>query len=277
MNFKYFIIFSILVHFILLSGLYYIGESEDRTNKLNTIEISFADPEVEKQINPTLVVETEKETANDQLSEKTKFLSAKNNTVKKETKARTGTEFKNSRPQNSNAAQVTQSNQKKESLIFKNGFDAYASINKKNESSPQKNLTKNFDSPSTTTDRLEKIEEDLITRLNTKEYKYYGYYSRIKVQLNQWWVPKVQQKFTKMLRQGRTIASEENKVTKLVIVLNNVGYLVKVQVLAESGVRDLDDAAIEAFRQAAPFPNPPKGMIERDGTVKIRWDCVVEG
>jgi protein TonB len=79
-----------------------------------------------------------------------------------------------------------------------------------------------------------------------------------------------------MMRQGRTIASENSKVTKLVIVLNGQGNLVKVQVLAASGVRDLDDAAIEAFRQAAPFPNPPKGMIERDGTVKIRWDCVVE-
>jgi protein TonB len=129
---------------------------------------------------------------------------------------------------------------------------------------------------STTNDNLKDVENDLITRLNTREYKYFGYYTRIKNQLNQWWVPQVQQKFTKMMKQGRTIASENSKVTKLVIVLNNKGNLVKVQVMAASGVRDLDDAAIEAFRQAAPFPNPPKGMIESDGTVKIRWDCVVE-
>ena len=115
-----------------------------------------------------------------------------------------------------------------------------------------------------------------MTRLNTKEYRYFGYYSRIKSQLNQWWVPKVQQKFTKMLRQGRTIASADNKVTKLVIILDDSGKLVKVQVMAESGIKDLDDAAIEAFRSAAPFPNPPKGMVDKDGLVKIRWDCVVE-
>jgi protein TonB len=132
------------------------------------------------------------------------------------------------------------------------------------------------DQSSTTNDSLENVKDDLITRLNTKEYKYFGYYNRIKNQLNQWWVPKVQQKFTKMMRQGRTIASEENKITKLVITLNDSGYLVNVQVLAESGVRDLDEAAIEAFRSAAPFPNPPKGMVDSDGNVKIRWDCVVE-
>ena len=41
-------------------------------------------------------------------------------------------------------------------------------------------------------------------------------------------------------------------------------------------MRELDDAAVEAFRQAAPFPNPPKGLIETDGTIKIRWNFVVE-
>ena len=149
-------------------------------------------------------------------------------------------------------------------------------MNKKAEKKQQAQVGSSSDLGSTTNDNLEKIESDLMTRLNTKEYRYFGYYSRIKSQLNQWWVPKVQQKFTKMLRQGRTIASEDNKITKLVIILDNSGHLVKVQVLGESGIKDLDDAAIEAFRQAAPFPNPPKGMVDKDGLVKIRWDCVVE-
>ena len=160
--------------------------------------------------------------------------------------------------------------------IFNNTFDAFSSMNKKEEKKQQARAGKNSDQGSTTNDNLEKIESDLMTRLNTKEYRYFGYYSRIKSQLNQWWVPKVQQKFTKMLRQGRTIASEDNKITKLVIILDDAGKLIKVQVMAESGIKDLDDAAIEAFRSAAPFPNPPKGMVDKDGLVKIRWDCVVE-
>jgi protein TonB len=81
---------------------------------------------------------------------------------------------------------------------------------------------------------------------------------------------------TNLFQQGRSIASARDRITKLLIVLNPAGTLVNVQVLSDSGVRDLDDAAIEAFRAAAPFPNPPKGIIETDGTVKIRWDFVLE-
>ena len=77
-------------------------------------------------------------------------------------------------------------------------------------------------------------------------------------------------------RQGRTIASAKDRVTQVLVTLNPEGELVKVEVLTQSGVMDLDSAAVEAFRQAAPFPNPPKGMVEADGTIKIRWDFVLE-
>jgi protein TonB len=60
------------------------------------------------------------------------------------------------------------------------------------------------------------------------------------------------------------------------IVLNSTGNLVKIQVLADSGILDLDDAAIEAFQKAAPFPNPPNGIVEGDGMVRIRWDFILE-
>jgi protein TonB len=46
--------------------------------------------------------------------------------------------------------------------------------------------------------------------------------------------------------------------------------------MSESGITDLDEVAVEAFRLAAPFPHPPKGMVDGDGTIKIRWDFIVE-
>ena len=316
-RFRYFIIASVLAHLVLF-GLFQLGShlkipTTNRLLKPEIIEVSFLDIPIEKQkekiINPTSIVESDSSSANHQLSENAKFLSEKNNTVAKETKAKSGEQFHNAKKSSDRSQANKQTSQKtsqqltekkqKNSLkssdpspnidapksdIFEKTFNAYASINnsmnKKNKAAQQQNEKQtangSMDS-STTNDNLENIDDDLMTRLNTKEYKYFGYYSRIKKQLNQWWVPKVQQKFTKILNQGRTIASEENKITKLVIILNDVGHLVKVQVLAESGVRELDDAAIEAFRAAAPFPNPPKGMVDSDGTVKIRWDCVVEG
>ncbi len=129
---------------------------------------------------------------------------------------------------------------------------------------------------SQTNDYLKQINPGLETMLNTREFKYFTYYQRIRRQLSQYWEPKLKEKLTKLFKQGRKIASHQDRITKVLIVLNNSGTLVNVQVIDESGVADLDEAAIEAFRAAAPFPNPPIGIVENDGTVKIRWDFIVE-
>ncbi|WP_413559655.1 TonB family protein [Bdellovibrio sp. HCB209] len=124
---------------------------------------------------------------------------------------------------------------------------------------------------------IKDVEQGLETMLNTREFKYASYYNRIRRQLNQHWEGRVREKLSKMFKEGRSPASTgQDRITRLIVVLNNQGTLMGVKVVSDSGVRDLDDAAIEAFRAAAPFPNPPKGIVEGDGTVKIRWDFVLE-
>ena len=224
--------------------------------------------------------------ANNQINTESKFLSEKNNTVARQTKAKRGEDFNNT--VNNNGKKQTAISPQKEvkakttsPQLFDQTFDPYAALIKKDMAKELKKFSagqagSSPGSQATTNDRLVDVDESLITKLNTKEYKYYGYYHRMRIQLNQWWQPKVREKITRIMRRDRNIASETDKVTRLVIVLDNKGALVKVQVIGESGFRDLDDAAIEAFRAAAPFPNPPKGIIEADGTVKIRWDFVIE-
>jgi TonB family protein len=130
--------------------------------------------------------------------------------------------------------------------------------------------------PSMTDDHIQNVEKGMQTLLSTREFVYYAYYNRIKDALRQHWEPNVREKVKIIYRQGRTIASSKDRVTQVLVTLNPDGELVKVEVLTQSGVMDLDSAAVEAFRQAAPFPNPPKGMVEADGTIKIRWDFVLE-
>ena len=126
-------------------------------------------------------------------------------------------------------------------------------------------------------DFIKHVDTGVQTLLNTREYVYYSYYSRIKRQLRQYWEPSIKEKMRRILERGRTIASDpENRVTELIIILDSKGTLRKIRVVGASGIKDLDDAAIEAFKAAAPFPNPPAGIIEKDGTVKIRWDFVLE-
>lgn len=129
---------------------------------------------------------------------------------------------------------------------------------------------------SQTDDYLKEVPTGLQTMLSTREFVYYSYYNRIKDKLRQQWEPKIKEKFEKIMRQGRRIASTGDKTTQVVIILDDRGTLIRVQIIGQSGVTDLDDAAVEAFRAAAPFPNPPKGIVEKDGTIKIRWDFVLE-
>lgn len=129
---------------------------------------------------------------------------------------------------------------------------------------------------SRTDDHLANVPTGMQTMLSTREFVYYSYYNRIKDKLRQYWEPAIKEKFERTMRQGRQIASEGDKITKVVIILDEKGTLIRVQILSASGLVDLDDAAVEAFRAAAPFPNPPKGIVEEDGTIKIRWDFVLE-
>ena len=47
-----------------------------------------------------------------------------------------------------------------------------------------------------------------------------------------------------------------------VVSLTAKGALEKVVITAPSGVGDLDDEAVRAFHAAAPFPNPPDGLVD---------------
>lgn len=283
---KIFITLSLAIHFGLAAFIFVLPKIQQN---FAPVEVTLVSPDeitdvVKDKKNPSQIVETDEKAANEQLSEKAKYLSAKNNTVEKETQAKLGEQFKNS---DTVAKKAVKATKKSQPSLFGEKFDAYDALAKKankgnnNFARPQDSQAAQNGSArgdeSTTPDRIEQVEMSLKTQLNTKEYKYYGYYQRIKTQLNQFWQPEVKQKVSRLMTQGRTIASDSNnKVTKLIIVLNDTGTLVKVQVIGESGIRDLDEAAVDAFRQAAPFPNPPRGMVENDGTIKIRWDFVVE-
>lgn len=289
LTFKDYIIASVIAHLVFFLSLVLSTHIKTKALESTTVEVALLNEDEMKALTAPVLEPLAKQivdsSSNDTKSEKAKFLSEKNNTVDKETKARVGDQFKNTMKKAAKAQAAEQKQIAKTKptgpQLFSESFDPYAALVKKDMKQELKNFSDgqtgaDQGEASATNDHLDGVSEDLITKLNTKEYKYYGFYNRIKMQLNQWWQPKVREKVTRMVRQGRTIASDTNKVTRLIIVLNDTGNLVKVQVLGESGVRDLDEAAVEAFRQAAPFPNPPKGIIDNDGTVKIRWDFVIE-
>jgi len=124
-------------------------------------------------------------------------------------------------------------------------------------------------------DYIKGMNEGDRTALNTREYMFFGYFQRIRNRLDIAWSATLRDKLEKMYRKGRRIASDKEFKTRTWVVLDDKGSVVNVRLMEESGVYDLDDAAIAAFNEAGPFPTPPKGLINERGQVEVNWDFVL--
>ncbi len=127
-----------------------------------------------------------------------------------------------------------------------------------------------------TSDELKDVAAGAQTLLNTREYAYFSFYERVRERLEVYWEPGLRERIRTMAEHGRRLASESENSTQLTVVLNTEGAITRIYLTASSGLLDLDQAAVEAFNKAGPFPNPPKGLIENDGTVKIAWNFILK-
>lgn len=320
-SFKKFVSLSLLVHVLVLGGLLLFGDLEALKPKpTQSVSIDLLTPEdlakmaaAEKLQEKTQVatvpanqvVEQNENSVNEKEPVNSRFLSAKNQVVTKQTIAANRGQFQNLKKaapaksgpkgndhEKSAVKEEVKANEEKVAKDLFKSFDPNEAMERQRKKDLAQKAEKTGEGlghgdgsdvaregadASRTDDYIKDVDTGLETMLNTREFKYYSYYNRIRRQLAQHWEGKVREKLSKMFKEGRSPASSgQDRVTKLMIILNDKGTLVRVLVLGDSGVRDLDDAAVEAFRAAAPFPNPPKGIIEGDGTVKIRWDFVLE-
>ncbi|MBT4763156.1 MAG: TonB family protein [Bdellovibrionaceae bacterium] len=277
----FFLLSSFLIHTFLVSGIYFTPKKTKKIQKKEIIEVAYVNSTTKKNLQ---IVDQNKKAINNETPEKEAYLGKYNQRVKKQTKARHIGKFINSNngnPLANNKSQKPQRRHKKKTLkdlMPKFNLEKLA----ENANSPKQPQNVPKSAPgrkghlSQTDDHLKGVDYGIETVLNSREFLYYAYYSRIKDKIRQHWGPTIRSKIQKLLQGGRTIASNQDRITKIIIVLNNHGTLVGVKVLGKSGISDLDDAAVEAFKAAAPFPNPPKGMVGNDGTVKIHWDFILE-
>lgn len=128
---------------------------------------------------------------------------------------------------------------------------------------------------SATNDYVEEVTLGDFTHLNTVEYKFYGFFHRIRQKLEQFWGQGIKEKADNIFRQGRRLPASENLITSLQVTLNEKGEIVGVKIMGASGVKELDDAAVESFNKAGPFPNPPKDLLV-NGKATIEWGFVVK-
>ncbi len=291
---NYFLLFSLLLHVLFFLG-FWAANLRPVAPPVAKIEVEYVEPEAPQVPGEKSKVARSKDTLTDQIVEQQKrlneekdedsrFLSAFDQQVLKQTRAERSGQFKNT-AKGGHKDEGQKDGDKKE----KAEVDKRVRKREKGELPDLKDLAPKFalnpgpkgltvdnGDPSQTDDYLKDVQSGLQTLLSTREFIYYSYYNRIKEALRQHWEPNVREKVKIIYRKGRNIASAKDRVTQVLVTLDSTGELIKIEVISRSGVESLDEAATEAFKSAAPFPNPPSGMVEKDGTIKIRWDFVLE-
>ncbi len=267
----------------------------DKTKDLST-QIELVD------LDKKQVVDQSKNSLDKTPPKDSKFLSANDQTVKKETKTRRNGAFQNSKQRPAKASTtaaaplvsveellIKAEKLQERSAIKKDlGLQGLkSSLNKHTIAQRRMRVLKTLASqdnqqamkatgPSQTDDALEDIEEGEHTLLNTRRTKFFSFYSRIKGQLRSHWNPLIREEVSFIYATKRSPAAIGKKKTSVQIILDKDGYLEEIALLRTSGNKDIDKAAIQALRLAAPFPNPPKGMRDKDKKIRIFWDFVLE-
>lgn len=105
------------------------------------------------------------------------------------------------------------------------------------------------------------VEEGAQTRLNSWQWKHAVFFNRIKTRVAANWSPNTQIK--RFDPKGAQIGGQD-RLTSLRVTIDRRGNMIDVEVISPSGVGYLDDEAVKAFKNAAPFANPPKQLFEED-------------
>jgi TonB family protein len=108
-------------------------------------------------------------------------------------------------------------------------------------------------------DDLGNVAEGEGTFLNTREFKYAGFFNRVKQAVSARWDPmgRLRAKDPRAAQQG-----SPDRVTVLNVTLRPDGSIRDIFVAQSSGLDYLDQESIAAFEKAQPFANPPAGLIE---------------
>ncbi len=121
-------------------------------------------------------------------------------------------------------------------------------------------------------DHIEKAETAAQTELNTFEWKHAAYFNRIKESVARVWSPMLQMR---RYDPGAALIGKQDRMTILEITLDGLGNVVSTQIKSSSGVFYLDDEAVNSFRKASPFPNPPKILFASGENFSFTFGFIV--
>ncbi|KHD89849.1 MAG: energy transducer TonB [Bdellovibrio sp. ArHS] len=113
------------------------------------------------------------------------------------------------------------------------------------------------------------------TALNTDRYLFYTFYARMEELIRYRWESRVQQAIDRFDRLTLVNAGNRNWVTHIEFILDKNGFLRQSLIMKSSGIPAFDAAAVNAFRDAKVFPNPPPEMVQEDGFIHVKFSFTV--
>jgi TonB family protein len=123
-----------------------------------------------------------------------------------------------------------------------------------------------------TQDALKDIEDGPETALNSKQWRFASFFNRVKHQVQEHWHP------DEVYRRRDPSGAIYGRTSRLTIVrvhLKPDGQLANIALEQPSGLEFLDDEALQAFRAAQPFPNPPRQLVN-DGVISFSFGFLFE-
>jgi len=103
----------------------------------------------------------------------------------------------------------------------------------------------------------------------TKERRFASFFTRVKRQIEERWHPA--EVYRRRDPTG-AIYVRSNRLTLVRVQVKPDGHLANLSLERSSGLEFLDDEAIQSFRAAQPFPNPPAGLIDaNDGLINFHF------
>ncbi len=216
-----------------------------------------------------------------------RFLSEQKQRVKKETQAAVNGMTKNSdngkkSPQAEmnkiNSAPTAKTSTKNENTgaekrdLAKEGFREWQPEGAAGMRSP----SRSGNGPSTIGESLPTdISVGSFTALNTDRYTYYTFYARIEEMVRYRWESRVEQAISSFDRETALAMGNKGWNTYVEFLLTPDGKLSSALIMKESGVKKFDAAAVNAFRDAAMFPNPPHELVQEDGFIHLQYNFTV--
>lgn len=279
---------SLLLHALTLTSLYFTRlETPVKPPEAVFVDLNALPPAMtaQEREQPRQVVESEA-TKDQSTPEDAKYLGERNQVAEKETRAKTVESFRQ-------GGAPSQAGNRGKSLSFKDlapakaitpptprEMDGYKQEKQRQEMAKQESgrpgEQQADNAGSANSDYLKDVKDGDRTMLSTKEFVYFGYYRRIRERLEVAWNSKLRAAMGSYIYGGRHLATDRNYVTGVIVVLDRNGQITAVKLQEKSGATDLDQAAVDAFNAAGPFPDPPSGLVDENGEIKIPWSFILQ-